>query len=92
MTINKNITIKKSGKTFTGVVVSDKMQNTIVIALDYTSRHPIYRKIVKKTKKIYSENNLSASIGDTVKVCETRPLSKLKRFTTLEIVKKSNLT
>lgn len=81
--------INKTGKTFTGIVVSDKMTNTLVISLSYTSRHPLYKKTVKKNKKIYSENNLSAKIGDTVKVRETRPLSKLKRFTTVEIVKKN---
>jgi small subunit ribosomal protein S17 len=76
------------GKMFTGVVVSDKMTNTLVVSLSYTSRHPLYKKIVKKNKKIYSENNLSAKTGDTVIVRETRPLSKLKRFTTVSIVKK----
>jgi len=79
--------IIKTGKTFTGVVVSDKMANTIVVSLSYTTRHPLYRKIVKKNKKIYADNNLKAKTGDTVKVRETRPLSKLKRFTTLEIIK-----
>ena len=85
--------IKKTntnGKTFEGSVISDKMTNTIVVSLEYTRRHPIYKKIVKKHKNIYAENNLSAKIGDTVKVRETRPLSKLKRFTTLAITKKSN--
>jgi len=79
----------KKGKTFTGVVVSDKMTNTIVVELSYTFRHPMYKKIVKKNKKIYSENNLTARLGDTVLVRETRPLSKLKRFTTVEILKVS---
>ncbi len=83
-----NITSQaKTGKTFSGIVVSDKMSNTIVISLAYTSRHPIYKKIVKKNKKIYAENNLAAKTGDTVKVREVRPISKLKRFTTLEILK-----
>ncbi|MBP9817288.1 30S ribosomal protein S17 [Candidatus Shapirobacteria bacterium] len=77
-----------TGKTFTGIVTSDKMNNTIVVTLSYTFRHPKYKKIVKKNKKIYSENNLSAKTGDTVTVRETRPLSKLKRFTTVTIVKK----
>jgi small subunit ribosomal protein S17 len=87
---NKNTnTTPVTGKVFTGTVVSDKMTNTIVVVLDYISRHPMYKKIVKKRKKIYSENNLSASIGDIVKVSETRPLSKLKRFTTVEIIKKA---
>lgn len=78
----------KTGKTFIGVVTSDKMANTIVVTLSYTFRHPKYKKIVKRNKKIYSENNLSAKSGDTVLVRETRPLSKLKRFTTVEIIKK----
>lgn len=80
-------TITNTGKTFTGIVVSDKMTNTIVVSLSYTTRHPLYQKIIKKNKKIYADNNLKAKIGDTVKVRETRPLSKLKRFTTLEIIK-----
>jgi small subunit ribosomal protein S17 len=54
--------------------------------LSYTSRHPLYKKIVKKNKKIYADNNLKAKTGDTVKVRETRPLSKLKRFTTLKLL------
>ncbi len=78
-----------TGKTFEGRVISDKMTNTIVVSLEYTRRHPLYKKIVKKHKNIYAENNLSAKTGDIVKVRETRPLSKLKRFTTLEITKKS---
>jgi small subunit ribosomal protein S17 len=79
--------IINTGKNFTGVVVSDKMTNTIVVSLSYTARHPLYKKIVRKNKKIYADNNLKAKMGDTVRVRETRPLSKLKRFTTLEIVK-----
>ena len=81
--------INKTGKIFEGGVVSDKMANTIAISLEYTMRHPIYKKIVRKHKKIYAENNLSAKVGDIVKVRETRPLSKLKRFTTIAITKKS---
>ena len=83
---NKNNNI---GKTFIGQVVSDKMSDTIVVSLEYTSRHPIYQKIVTKNKNIYSNNNLSAKIGDIVKIRETRPISKLKRFTTIEIIKKA---
>ena len=79
-----------TGKTFIGVVTSDKMNNTIVVSLAYKSRHPLYKKIVKKNKKIYAENNLTATIGDQVKVREVRPLSKLKRFTTVEIIKKGS--
>ena len=81
-----------TGKTFIGQVVSDKMTNTIVVELEYTNRHPLYKKIVTKHKNIYADNNMSAKIGDTVKVRETRPLSKLKRFTTVEIIKKASST
>lgn len=81
--------INTNGKTFEGNVISDKMTNTIVVSLEYTRRHPLYKKIVKKHKNIYAENNLSAKIGDKVKVRETRPISKLKRFTTLAITKKA---
>ena len=84
--------IKKTntnGKTFEGSVISDKMTNTIVVSLEYTKSHPLYKKIFRKHKNIYAENNLSAKVGDSVKVRETRPLSKLKRFTTLVITKKS---
>lgn len=79
-----------TGKTFTGKVVSDKMTNTIVISLEYTSRHPKYKKIVRKNKKIYAENNLGAHLDDVVTVREVRPLSKLKRFTTVEIINHKN--
>ena len=81
--------INTNGKTFEGMVISDKMTNTIVVSLEYTRRHPLYKKISKKHKNIYAENNLSAKIGDKVKVRETKPLSKLKRFTTLAITKKA---
>ena len=83
--------INNVGKTFIGQVVSDKMSNTIVVSLEYTSRHPKYQKIVTKNKNIYSNNNLSAKTGDIVKIRETRPISKLKRFTTVEIIKKASI-
>jgi len=84
----KNKIVNKNGKTFLGKVVGDKMANTIVVFMDYTQRHPIYKKIITKHKKIYADNNLSAKIDDIVRVRETSPLSKLKRFTTVEIIKK----
>lgn len=84
MTDNK----KSTGKTFTGEVISAKMNNTIVVELEYRSRHSLYQKIITKHKKIYAENNLKAKAGDKVIVRETRPLSKLKRFTTVEIITK----
>ncbi len=77
------------GKIFLGKVVSDKMTGTVVVSLEYKSRHPIYRKIIKKHKNIYVDNNLKVKTGDFVKVKECRPLSKLKRFTTVEVIKVS---
>lgn len=78
----------QKGKIFIGKVISDKMMGTIVVSLEYKKRHPLYQKIVKKKKSIYVNNNLSAKVGDIVKVKESRPLSKLKRFITIEIIKK----
>jgi small subunit ribosomal protein S17 len=81
--------IKSTGKYFIGEVISDKMTNTIIVSLVYKFQHPLYKKILKRHKKLYAENNLKAAMGDTVKIREVRPLSKLKRFTTVEIIKKN---
>ena len=77
-------------KTRTGVVVSDKMDKTIVVAVRNNVRHPLYKKIVKKTYKLkaHDEKN-DCKIGDTVKVMETRPLSKDKRWRLVEIVERA---
>lgn len=76
-------------KTRTGKVTSNKMDKTIVVAIEDHVKHPLYKKIVKKTYKLmaHDENN-ECSIGDTVKVMETRPLSKDKRWRLVEIVEK----
>ena len=77
-------------KTRIGVVVSDKMDKTIVVAVRDNVRHPLYKKIVKKTYKLkaHDEKN-DCRIGDTVKVMETRPLSKDKRWRLVEIVERA---
>lgn len=77
-------------KTRVGVVVSDKMDKTIVVAVRDNVRHPLYNKIVKKTYKLkaHDENN-EAHEGDKVKVMETRPLSKDKRWRLVEILEKA---
>lgn len=68
-------------KTQKGVVVSNKMQKTVVIKLERTFPHPKYGKVVTRSKKIYAHNeNQPLQIGDVVEVEETRPLSKLKRW------------
>ena len=76
-------------KTRTGKVVSNKMQKPIVVAVEDHVKHPLYNKIVKKTYKLkaHDENN-ECNIGDTVKVMETRPLSKDKRWRLVEIVER----
>ena len=77
-------------KTRTGKVISDKMDKTIVVAIEDHVKHPLIGKIVKKTYKLraHDENN-ECGVGDTVKVMETRPLSKTKRWRLVEIVEKA---
>ena len=77
-------------KTRIGKVISDKMDKTIVVAIEDHVRHPLYGKIVKETYKLkaHDEEN-TAGIGDTVKVMETRPLSKDKRWRLVEIVERA---
>ena len=77
-------------KTRVGKVVSNKMQKTIVVAIEDHVKHPLYGKIVKRTYKLkaHDENN-ECNIGDTVKVMETRPLSKDKRWRLVEIMEKA---
>ena len=77
-------------KTRTGVVVSDKMDKTVVVAIVDSVRHPLYKKIVKRTVKLkaHDENN-ECRIGDRVSLMETRPLSKDKRWRVVEIIEKA---
>ena len=77
-------------KTRTGKVVSNKMEKTIVVAVVDNVKHPLYGKIVKRTYKLkaHDENN-ECNIGDRVKVMETRPLSKDKRWRLVEIIEKA---
>ena len=76
-------------KTRIGKVISNKMDKTIVVAIENRVKHPLYNKIVKSTYKLkaHDENN-ECNIGDTVKVMETRPLSKDKRWRLVEIVER----
>ena len=77
-------------KTRQGVVVSDKMDKTIVVAITTRVRHPLYGKIVQRTTKLKAHDEENAcGIGDTVRVMETRPLSRDKRWRLAEIVEKA---
>jgi small subunit ribosomal protein S17 len=79
--------IRKRRKTRTGIVVSDKMQKTVVVAIERRVAHPQYGKMVTHTKRLkaHDEEN-SAKTGDTVRIMETRPLSKDKRWRVVEIL------
>ncbi len=72
-----------------GVVVSDKMDKTVVVAVERLVKHPLYKKYIKRTKKFkaHDERN-ECQIGDKVKIMETRPLSKTKRWRVVEILEK----
>ena len=77
-------------KTRTGKVVSDKMDKTIVVAVEDHVKHPLYSKIVKRTYKLKAhDDNNECRVGDTVKVMETRPLSKDKRWRLVGIIEKA---
>ena len=74
-----------------GVVTSDKMDKTITVAVERKVKHPIYGKFVKKTTKFHAhDEKQECGIGDVVKIMETRPLSKTKRWRLVEVVEKAN--
>lgn len=74
----------------TGTVVSNKMHQTIVVRVETTSKHPLYGKPVRSFKKLYAHDaNNEVNIGDRVRITETRPLSKLKRWRLLEVVERA---
>ena len=77
-------------KTRTGMVVSDKMDKTVLVRIDRQMRHPLYGKIVRRSSKFaaHDENN-DAHVGDTVRVMDTRPMSKTKRWRVVEIVERA---
>ncbi len=87
MMSNGQATSRGARKSRVGIVVSDKMQKTVVVRLDRRVPHPVYGKMVTRTKKVkaHDEEN-AAKVGDTVRIVETRPLSKDKRWRVVEIV------
>jgi small subunit ribosomal protein S17 len=79
---------QKSRKTEkVGRVVSDKMEKTVVVAVDYLKPHPLYRKIIRKTSKFHAhDEENTCKVGDVVRIQESRPLSRTKRWQVIEIV------
>jgi small subunit ribosomal protein S17 len=84
---NEQTTDRGARKSRTGLVVSDKMDKTVVVAIERRVPHPIYGKMITRTKRLkaHDEEN-SAKVGDTVRIVETRPLSKDKRWRLVEII------
>lgn len=84
------MSVRNYRKSRTGTVVSDKMDKTAVVAIVEHVRHPLYKKYVKKTLKVkaHDENN-ECSVGDTVRIMETRPLSRDKRWRIVRIIEKA---
>ena len=89
-TNKQNAAERAMRKTRVGLVVSDKMQKTVVVAIERRVPHPVYGKMVTRTKRLkaHDEEN-SAKVGDTVRIVETRPLSKDKRWRLVEIVNRA---
>jgi small subunit ribosomal protein S17 len=81
---------RASRKTRVGLVVSDKMEKTVVVSIERRVQHPVYGKMVRRTKRLkaHDENN-DAKTGDTVRIMETRPMSKDKRWRVVEIVERA---
>ena len=77
-------------KTRVGMIVSDKMDKTVVVAIEDNVKHPVYSKIIKHTLKVHAhDENNECGVGDRVEVMETRPLSKTKRWRVTEIIEKA---
>ena len=73
-----------------GMVVSDKMDKTVVVAIEDNVKHPVYGKIIKRTLKVHAhDENNECGVGDKVEIMETRPLSKTKRWRIVEIIEKA---
>ena len=90
MTNEQQTAARGARKSRTGLVVSDKMEKTVVVAIERRVPHPVYGKMVTRTKRLkaHDEEN-SAKVGDTVRIVETRPLSKDKRWRVVEIIERA---
>ena len=83
---------REQRKRLTGVVTSDKMDKTVIVAVTTTKRHPIYGKIIRRVKKyqVHDENN-DSHLGDKVQIIESRPISRHKRFALVSVLERSEL-
>lgn len=82
-------TPRRQRKTRTGVVTSDKMEKTVTVSLSRRMPHPVYSKIVSRTSTVKARDEKGARIGDTVRVMETRPISKTVRWRVIDIIKRA---
>jgi small subunit ribosomal protein S17 len=81
---------RASRKTRVGLVVSDKMEKTVVVSIERRVQHPVYGKMVRRTKRFKAHDEMNeAKAGDTVRIMETRPMSKDKRWRVVEIVERA---
>jgi small subunit ribosomal protein S17 len=81
---------RASRKTRVGLVVSDKMEKTVVVSIERRVQHPVYGKMVRRTKRFKAHDEMNeAKTGDTVRIMETRPMSKDKRWRVVEIVERA---
>ncbi len=80
---------RRDRKVRTGLVVSDKMTNTVTVQLERRFAHPLYQKQITTTKRVKAHDGQGAQMGDVVRVVETRPLSKTKRWRVVEIVRRA---
>ena len=89
-TQNAQTVTRAARKTRVGMVVSDKMEKTVVVSIERRVQHPVYGKMIRRTKKLkaHDEQN-DAKTGDTVRIMETRPMSKDKRWRVVEIVERA---
>ena len=88
--IAENSVNRASRKTRVGLVVSDKMEKTVVVSIERRVQHPVYGKMVRRTKRFKAHDEMNeAKTGDTVRIMETRPMSKDKRWRVVEIVERA---
>ncbi|OGD91514.1 30S ribosomal protein S17 [Candidatus Curtissbacteria bacterium RIFCSPLOWO2_01_FULL_41_28] len=78
---------RKMPQVKTGIVISDKMQKTVVVKVSTKVRHPLYKKLITKTKKFKARNDLEVKVGQKVKIMETKPISKDIHFKVMEVLK-----